>query len=412
MSIAFLNYSTETFSPVCGGSLSTYIWELCQCAKREGIEPTVLTMSHDAPKYDWPRTVYVSPPELPSNPWLFRWERVKRKISQWPHLRHEVYARRVADSIEAGNLGDSPLVLQNDVELAIYLRKRFPRLHMVLLFQNYHRIKRFFPGELKDSVNVVAAVSRALGEWVEGAYGLAAGSVVTVYNGVNLERFAPAATLAPGAAVINFTGRVCREKAPDTLLRAALKVARKRRDFSLQILGWRDVATDSQTAFDREMETLRHELERLGVNVRKGGLVERARLPMELHKASIHVTPSRWEEPCAFVNLEGMASGLAVIGSRTGGTPEVIGGAGLLFERDNIDELADQLERLIADPSVRRELSQRGRARAGEFSWDRTWRKIHELGRATSGGGRSAIKPPATMMERMATGQDADRVAV
>ncbi len=108
-------------------------------------------------------------------------------------------------------------------------------------------------------------------------------------------------------------------------------------------------------------------------------MIDRGHLPAELHKAVIHVTPSRWQEPCAFVNLEAMASGLAVIGSRTGGTPEIIGDAGLLFDRDSIDELADHLERLVSDRALIARYGHLGRERAMRFSWDHTWRKIRGL---------------------------------
>ncbi len=239
MSVVFLNYSTETFSPAGGGSLSTYIWELCQAATRDGIVPTVMTKTHGLARYPWEKTIFVPPPELPESPWLYKWERVKRKISRWPHLRHEVYAQRVADAIASAGLEQSAFVLQNDVELAIYLRRRFPKLFILLLFQNYHRIKRFFGGNIQTSANVIAAVSDATGGWVERTYGLSPGSVVTIHNGIDLERFKPLETAPLGPPVINFTGRICPEKAPDLILRGALKVARRRTDFSLQFLGWR-----------------------------------------------------------------------------------------------------------------------------------------------------------------------------
>ena len=67
-----------------------------------------------------------------------------------------------------------------------------------------------------------------------------------------------------------------------------------------------------------------------------------------------------------------MAAGLALVASETGGTPEVVGDAGLLFERDSVAGLARHLEQLLADAALRRELAARARARAESFTCEKT----------------------------------------
>jgi glycosyltransferase involved in cell wall biosynthesis len=85
------------------------------------------------------------------------------------------------------------------------------------------------------------------------------------------------------------------------------------------------------------------------------------------------VVPSRWDEPFALTILEGMASGLASVVSRTGGAPEVVGDAGLLFERDSVEGLADQLRRLLFDQELRTAYARKARERAEQFTWNKTW---------------------------------------
>ena len=70
--------------------------------------------------------------------------------------------------------------------------------------------------------------------------------------------------------------------------------------------------------------------------------------------------------------------GLATVASRTGGTPEVVGDGGFLFE-GLVDELAGHLHRLITDRELRREYGLRARARAEELTWDHTWSRLREL---------------------------------
>ena len=73
---------------------------------------------------------------------------------------------------------------------------------------------------------------------------------------------------------------------------------------------------------------------------------------------------SEWAEPFALTPLEGMASGLPVIGTTTGGSRE------LFRDRDNSltytagqhDELADRIVRLAGDSELRARISATGQA--------------------------------------------------
>ena len=70
--------------------------------------------------------------------------------------------------------------------------------------------------------------------------------------------------------------------------------------------------------------------------------------------------------------VEAMASGTPVVCSDRGALPEVTGGAAVLVDPTRPDEVAAALGALLAHAGRRRELSARGAARAGEFSWERT----------------------------------------
>jgi glycosyltransferase involved in cell wall biosynthesis len=72
--------------------------------------------------------------------------------------------------------------------------------------------------------------------------------------------------------------------------------------------------------------------------------------------------PSVWPEPFSRMVLEGMAAGLAVIATPTGGTTEVVrdGENGLLFAPGDSDALARQIARLGDEPELRQRLAQAG----------------------------------------------------
>jgi glycosyltransferase involved in cell wall biosynthesis len=86
----------------------------------------------------------------------------------------------------------------------------------------------------------------------------------------------------------------------------------------------------------------------------------------------------------AFSNalLEAMACGCCPVGSRVGGTPELIvdGENGLLFDPHDEAALADCLEKLMQAPALRRRFAAASGARARErFSMDRTVDRISAL---------------------------------
>jgi glycosyltransferase involved in cell wall biosynthesis len=106
------------------------------------------------------------------------------------------------------------------------------------------------------------------------------------------------------------------------------------------------------------------ELSRLEANGRRLGLQDDCvfvpatpSVPQYLHGIDIFVSCSYYE---AFSNaiLEAMACGCCVVGSRVGGTPELIGKdeRGLLFRPGDAGDLAEKLTTLIGNEKLRRKL--------------------------------------------------------
>jgi glycosyltransferase involved in cell wall biosynthesis len=72
--------------------------------------------------------------------------------------------------------------------------------------------------------------------------------------------------------------------------------------------------------------------------------------------------------------LEAMSAGTPVIAARSAGVEEVCGDAALYVGAFDAAALADCLAALAVDVGLRRDLSERGRRRAAEFSWARSAR--------------------------------------
>ena len=80
--------------------------------------------------------------------------------------------------------------------------------------------------------------------------------------------------------------------------------------------------------------------------------------------------------------LEAMAAGLPVVATRVGGIPSAVshGVSGFLVEPHDPAALAQSLDRLLSDASMRRSMGQAGRTRALDlFSAERIVPRIEEL---------------------------------
>lgn len=89
-----------------------------------------------------------------------------------------------------------------------------------------------------------------------------------------------------------------------------------------------------------------------------------------------------WCEPFGRVTVEAMLSGLPVIGSKAGGTLDILeeGVSGLLYELHNPADLAEKLAWVYSHPAEAREMAVRGKQRALDcFTLERSVSNIHAL---------------------------------
>ncbi|MBZ5530979.1 MAG: glycosyltransferase family 4 protein [Acidobacteriia bacterium] len=86
--------------------------------------------------------------------------------------------------------------------------------------------------------------------------------------------------------------------------------------------------------------------------------------------ASLVVIPSLYEGFCLPM-IEAMACGAAVIASGTSCLPEVSGKTLRYFNPTSVEEMAEQMQSVLCDAALARELQQRGLQRAEAFSWER-----------------------------------------
>ena len=225
-----------------------------------------------------------------------------------------------------------------------------------------------------ESAAAVIAVSAGMRADILACYpALDAGRVHVIRNGIDTRQYAPdhgtdvldRYGIDPGRPSVAFVGRVTRQKGLPVLLRAAAGL-----DRAAQLVICAGQADTPE--LEAEVGELARELRasRDGVTWISGMLAKREVIQLLTH-AALFACPSLYE-PLGIVNLEAMACGTAVVGSRVGGIPEVVadGRTGLLVPPGDPAALADAMNVLAADQRLAAEMGRCGRARAeAEFGW-------------------------------------------
>lgn len=119
---------------------------------------------------------------------------------------------------------------------------------------------------------------------------------------------------------------------------------------------------------------------RLGIDdrVKLLGFVPEEDLPALYHGAKLFAYPSRYEG-FGLPVVEAMSQGTPVISSDASSLPETAGDAALLVDPDDRDALLAAMERLVSDEALRRDLSEKGRRQASNFSYDGMVGKFLEI---------------------------------
>jgi starch synthase len=224
------------------------------------------------------------------------------------------------------------------------------------------------------SAAAVVAVSDGMKVDILAAYPeIPAERVRVIRNGIDTDEYRPdpqTGVLArygvdPRRPYVIFVGRITRQKGVPVLLRAASRLIG---DAQLVLLAGAADTPEQLAEVTELVDGLR--TSRSGV-IWIPEMLPKPEVIQLLTHATVFACPSIYE-PLGIVNLEAMACGTAVVGSRTGGIPEVVadGETGLLVPVGEPEPLGDALNVLLRDPDRAEAMGQAGRKRAvSEFGW-------------------------------------------
>jgi len=108
------------------------------------------------------------------------------------------------------------------------------------------------------------------------------------------------------------------------------------------------------------------------------GFIDEEDLPKYYRGAAALVMPSLYEG-FGLPLIEAMASGIPTLSSNTTSLVEVSGNCSLLFDPENIDEMAKAIVTVISDVNLRNDLISKGIIRAKDFTWESVSDKIDKV---------------------------------
>lgn len=228
----------------------------------------------------------------------------------------------------------------------------------------YQRVRRM----MRPFVHEYIALSRDLEAYLVSKIGVARPRLTQIYNGVDIEIFRPAQPrradlpvegfAAADSVIVGAVGRLQAVKDQVTLVRAFVRVLERRPDFRsrlrLAIIG--DGAL-RQPCLEILTQAGREHLAWL-----PGERDDVARL---MQGFDVFVLPSL-AEGISNTILEAMATGLPIVATRVGGSPELVdeGRTALLVPADDPPAMATAIESYADDASMRAQHGRAGRALA------------------------------------------------
>lgn len=200
--------------------------------------------------------------------------------------------------------------------------------------------------------NRIIAVSKAVESSIQKECSAAEGKTAVIYNGVDVQQFSSLSiareTKANAPARIAVIGRLEEQKGHSDLLNALPLV---QEPFTLAVYG---------------AGSLHHQLQQQITTLGLSDRVQFKGVHNSIEQVYAHtdivIIPSRWEG-FGLVAVEALAAGRAVLASRVDGLTEIIQDqhTGILVDMQNTQEVARQIDRLIAQPQLRFELGEAGR---------------------------------------------------
>lgn len=235
-------------------------------------------------------------------------------------------------------------------------------------------------------------VSDYIKECVLSIGGVEEEKVNILYNATNVGLFSQKASsvekesikarlsIPEDSIVILYSGRMCQDKGVHELIEAFIQVSKKKKNIVLLLVG---SVSYGETTNDDYTKKIKEYMIQYN-NIIETGFVEYKDMHKYYSIADIQVIPSKWEEPFGLVAIEGMAQGLPIISTNSGGLVEILDhNCAMIIDKENeIKELESTMLYLVNNEKERIKLGQRARKKLEqhkEYTYEEYYNKFLEI---------------------------------
>ncbi len=308
--------------------------------------------------------------------------------------------------------------LPQQLQFVTLLKRALPGVKVVvhmhqdeLAYLDYERARHYL-----SVLDAVVTVSDYVTTRAQARFPEFAERIHTIGNGVDVERFRPAANgrVARQKMQLLFVGRVAPDKGVHLLMDAFEILAREKADLELTIVGragmlpfdiislllrgdsalndirqfygrsfWSWLTREVLGQSKSYVKALRARLSgEVAARVCFAGVVSLEELIRTYQGSDLLVLPSLWHESYGLPVAEAMASGVPVLASRCGGVPELVDepATGVLVPRGDLNALVSKLRALTANPARLEQMGLAARARAeSRLTWTRSARILEQV---------------------------------
>jgi glycogen(starch) synthase len=155
-----------------------------------------------------------------------------------------------------------------------------------------------------------------------------------------------------------YVGRLTAEKGVHTAIQALGDLVHQHKFDHLRL----SIVGDGESEYEVRLRQLVQQEKVQGL-VHFLGAQPKEAMPEIYRQADVFLFTSIWPEPFGRVLIEAMSSGVAIVGTATGGAAEILAeqGDALIFPPGDAAGLAAQIARLVESPSLRQQLARTGR---------------------------------------------------
>ena len=162
--------------------------------------------------------------------------------------------------------------------------------------------------------------------------------------------------------IIGFCGRLKSIKGLDTIVDAFLNIRKKHSHVRLLLVGNGDLKEYIQEKF-KNLD--------LAESLHITDFIDQEKVPHYMNAMDVLLLASKttkdWIDTFPLVTVQAQATGVPVIASNSASIPWQLGDSALFFNEGDEKDLSNKIQKLIEDPSLRKELIVKGRSRSLDF---------------------------------------------